>query len=69
MSNIIQGAVEKTEKAEFEYNLAVAWNDGHYTDEGAKLSAEMQGLSWPSVTVARSRLYEIDAKAGRDSWN
>lgn len=50
----------KTETKEFEYNLAVAWNDGHYSDKQAKLSAEIQGLSWANVTVERSRLYEID---------
>ena len=54
---------------EFEHNLVTAWNDGVYTDKQAKLSAEIQGLSWANVTVERSRLYEIDARAGRNSWN
>lgn len=50
----------KTETQEFEYNLAVAWNDDKYTDSQAKLSAEVQGLNWANITVERSRLYEIE---------
>ena len=49
-----------TESREFEKNLAIAWNDGVYTDKQAKLSAEIQGLNWANITVERSRLYEID---------
>ena len=64
--NTIEKATETQECIE---NLAVAWHDGYYTDQQAEYSAELQGLSFIDVTYERSRLYEIDAKAGRDSWN
>ena len=61
--------IENAETREMEINLAIVWHDGVYTDKDAKLSAEERGLDWNNVVVERSRLYEIDAKAGRDSWS
>jgi len=58
-----------TETQEMIINLAEAWHDGRYTDQQAKLSAEERGLNFVDVTYERSRLYEADAKAGRNSWN
>ncbi len=59
----------KTETQEFELNLAVAWNDGKYTDSQAKLSASAQGLSWANITIQRARLYEIEQREGANKWN
>lgn len=61
--------IEHAETKEMEINLAIVWHDGVYTDAEAKLSAEERGLNWINVTYERSRLYEIDAKAGAYSWN
>lgn len=64
--NTIQKAMERQE---FEHNLAVAWNDGHYTDSQAKLSAEVQGLNWANITIVRSRLYEIEQCANEGYYH
>lgn len=61
--------IEHAETKECVINLAVAWHDGYYSDQQAKYSAELQGLNFTDVTYERSRLYEIDAKAGAHSWN
>lgn len=60
---------ELTETQEMESNLALSWHEGYYTDEQAKISAEIQGLDFNNVTVERSKLYEADAVAGANSWN
>lgn len=64
--NTIEQAMEKQE---FEHNLAVAWNDGHYTDAQAKFSAELQNLSWANVTVERSQLYAIEQCANEGYYH
>ncbi len=65
----IEDATNKSETEQLEHNLAFAWHEGTYNEAQAKLSAEERGLNFINVTVERSKLYEIDAKAGAVSWN
>ena len=64
----IEKAME-TETAKHERLIAMAWNIGTYTEAQAKRSAEIQSLSFANIEIEFGKLYELDAKAGRDSWN
>jgi len=67
MGNETTDTINETQ--EYEKNLALAWHEGYYTDEQAKISAEIQSLDFNNVTIERGYLYEADAKAGCNSWN
>ena len=66
--NTIEHAME-TETEQHEKTLAMAWHCGTYTEAQAKMSAELRSLNFVNITLERSYLYELDAKAGRNSWN
>lgn len=55
--------------AELEKNIGLAWFDGHYTEDQARLTTELQGLNWSLVELAYSHEYERAAKLGSESWN
>jgi len=48
---------ELKETQEMESDLALSWFDGHYTQEQAQLSAELQSLSFENVVNHYSNLY------------
>jgi hypothetical protein len=46
-----------SESNEFERAVALAWFMCHYTEKQAKLSAELQGLSWDNIQSEYGNLY------------
>jgi len=46
-----------TSREEKEYNLALAWFEGRYDQEGAKLSAQIQGLDFNRVKNEYGNIY------------
>ena len=56
-------------RAEAEVQIAAMWADGDYTQNQAKLTAQLQGLNWDAVQATYGRLYEAEQKKGAGQWN
>jgi len=55
-----------TESNEFERAVALAWFMGHYKQDQAKRSSELQGLNFDNIMHEYARLYEeAEAIGGR----
>ena len=46
-----------SESQKHEYNLALAWFEGKYTQEQAQLSAELQGIDFNRVKNEYGNIY------------
>lgn len=58
-----------SETSEHEENIAIAWFKGNYTEHQAKLSCELQGISFKNVENIYAREYENCEKLGSNLWN
>ena len=56
-------------RAEAEVQIAAMWADGDYTQNQAKLTAQLQGLNWDAVQATYGRLYEAEQRANEGYHN
>ena len=61
--------IMSNETEQHEKILAKIWDDLGWTDELAQVKAEEAGLNFISVTLERSRLYEIEQCANEGYYH